>query len=73
MLRLERSKVMAKLTDPEIIEALEQGKVVTIPHDILDFRLRLINMDYLALASCGTCAVIDINDLKADDWEIVNE
>lgn len=58
---------MAKLTDQKIIDALEAGKKikrksVNYPIWLMWGRLQGEGLD---------CASIEIEDLKGDDWEIV--
>lgn len=58
---------MAKLTDPEIIQALKDGKKIFY----FGFILSLNPDGYLWDEGRDNYAMIDITDLKGDNWQIV--
>ncbi len=58
---------MAKITDPEIIQALKDGKKVFY----FGFTYSLTPDGYLWDEGRDNDAMIDMTDLEADDWQIV--
>lgn len=64
---------MAKLTDPEIIQALEDSKRIdrASTMNAEPYPIYKNESGYLCAGNRGINAVISIQDLKVTDWEII--
>lgn len=65
---------MAKLTDPEIIKALKDGKIIRRMSDNIYYPMKLIGVEnILWLAHRDEKPDLYIDDLEATDWKIVRD
>ena len=63
---------MAKITDPEIIRALKDGKIINRSKVYYPIYYNGKG-DYLTSEILKTTAVLGISDLEATDWEIIRD